>query len=377
MRRYFILFFTLLCLLIGAALSYAATNVGIDVVTNYERAHPTQLKYELDPGQVFEDSIRISNRNDYEIWLELTSVDRVFINDDFFFRDINDEQTGVGSWIELSETIFPVPAYDTIDIPYTLTIPETAAPGDYQGGLILSDAVGDYGDEVEAEISTGGAGTVILTQSGKSISVSVTGEVNFDFGWIGQSRIKDESREGEVFELVFENNGNAAVDIGLTMDFKNFFFWEVGQIIPVLSPVYAGAETTVDVQWEEPPLFGLITLKSTLNYSRSNFGGNLTEEDIAADSGTLEKTMLFLIIPWLEVLITFFVFLGALGFFLWRAKKFEAFVKSLKAKKMTKTESLTVLAANCGANWKLLAKANKIKSPYLVQKGQTVLLPKK
>ena len=37
--------------------------------------------------------------------------------------------------------------------------------------------------------------------------------------------------------------------------------------------------------------------------------------------------------------------------------------------------SLPIVAQKWGVNWKLLAKVNKIKSPYVVIKGQKILAP--
>lgn len=95
--------------------------------------------YDLDPGESIEDYVGVSNFTD--VTLELA----VYANDayntaagDFDLLPAAEAPVDVGAWVEFAEPTVTVPPRSRLDIPFRLTIPDNATPGDHVGGIVAS-----------------------------------------------------------------------------------------------------------------------------------------------------------------------------------------------------------------------------------------------
>ena len=107
------------------------------------------------PGQVIQDAIRVRVLGSTPIAFQVYASD-AFVTDSGGFDLLAGDKppTDVGSWVELeSQTILVEPGTSQ-DIPFTLTIPPDATPGDHAGGIvtsITSVATGQGGVPVRVE----------------------------------------------------------------------------------------------------------------------------------------------------------------------------------------------------------------------------------
>lgn len=98
--------------------------------------------YTLDPGAVFGDTVAISNLSERPIRFFIYSTDAVSVADVGGFGAMKDDDTpvGVGTWITLATSEYTVEPGKRIDVPFSVTVPQDAEPGDHAGAILAVDA---------------------------------------------------------------------------------------------------------------------------------------------------------------------------------------------------------------------------------------------
>lgn len=127
------------------------------------------FRYELDPGDVVEDHLEVTNYSDRAVLFDLVSSDGIIGPDGAFdILPASDEPQETGAWVEIQETVEIEPLSSAV-VPFTLTVPDDALPGDHPGGIAASvNRVGE-GEE--------GALVGMDTRVGARIHLRVSGEV--------------------------------------------------------------------------------------------------------------------------------------------------------------------------------------------------------
>jgi hypothetical protein len=98
--------------------------------------------YSLAPGAVVEDVVAVSNPGDQPITLRIYASDAITTATGAFdLLAAGEEPTDVGSWISLAADEISLDPGQTADIPFTLTVPGNASPGDHAGGIVASMTV--------------------------------------------------------------------------------------------------------------------------------------------------------------------------------------------------------------------------------------------
>ncbi|MEV6342789.1 DUF916 domain-containing protein [Actinoplanes sp. NPDC051851] len=134
----------------------AASGNGEWAVTPTPAKNPgptPRLYFFLDAsaGQRVLESVRVTN---------LTTKVKTFLvygadayntkqNGGFAIRTRADEQTDLGAWVNNPVTTVEVPARTSADIPFTITVPANATPGDHVGGIVAMEAEASGSAEAE------------------------------------------------------------------------------------------------------------------------------------------------------------------------------------------------------------------------------------
>lgn len=108
------------------------------------------LSYSGAPGDVIEDAITLYNLGTEDLPFRVYSTDAYNDEDGAFTLLVGDEvPSDAGSWITLDAEEIVVPAGKQATIPFTLTIPEGAAPGDHAGAVLASSPTVGRGQQNE------------------------------------------------------------------------------------------------------------------------------------------------------------------------------------------------------------------------------------
>lgn len=121
--------------------------------------------YEAAPGTVITDAINVTNTGIEDLELAVYAADGFTTSSGTLdLLPAGEPSTGVGVWTVPSVMSLALEPGESIDVPFTITVPSDATPGDHTGGIITS-------------WSTGGSGTVESEhRSAMRIHISVPGE---------------------------------------------------------------------------------------------------------------------------------------------------------------------------------------------------------
>ncbi|MCC2032632.1 COG1470 family protein [Microbacterium allomyrinae] len=112
----------------------------------------TNFTYTVDPGGAVSDALVVANHGAEPVDL------KIYASDGFTSEDgqlsllvAGEESHSVGAWIAPQNDTVTIAGGQTATIPFTVTIPENATPGDYAGGVVTSLAVPDASTGVNVD----------------------------------------------------------------------------------------------------------------------------------------------------------------------------------------------------------------------------------
>lgn len=112
----------------------------------------------LDPGASAVEHLAVRNFSDHQVDFGLAAADGVFNpNGRFNILPPDTKSTGAGTWIAIADSV-TVPAGQTVVVPFTITVPPNAEPGDHAAGVaasIMSTSTGNSGASVGIESRVG------------------------------------------------------------------------------------------------------------------------------------------------------------------------------------------------------------------------------
>jgi uncharacterized membrane protein len=133
----------LLAVVASTAPAYAAEGDEVTwtvrTASNNLGSERTNYSYTVDPGGSVSDAVTISNRGDEALDLRVYAADGSTSDDgQLSLRVAGDPSHAIGAWIVPQQGTVTVAAGETITVPFTLSVPENATPGDYAGGVVTS-----------------------------------------------------------------------------------------------------------------------------------------------------------------------------------------------------------------------------------------------
>ncbi|MFB8387381.1 hypothetical protein ACFC3F_09625 [Microbacterium sp. NPDC055910] len=138
------------------------------------------VELELDPGSTVEEHLLVRNLSRETVTFQLTAADGYFTATGRFNMLTSDQESvDAGTWIEIQDSI-EVPSGGDAIVPFTITVPENATPGDHPAGVAASiRSGGEVG--VESRVGfrvmtrvTGEMAPALTT----SVSGTYTGSIN-------------------------------------------------------------------------------------------------------------------------------------------------------------------------------------------------------
>ncbi|MFF9863962.1 DUF916 domain-containing protein [Streptomyces sp. NPDC013953] len=124
-----------------------------------------------DPGATLTDRVTLANRTAAPLTFRLYAADAYNTERDggFAVRAPEEPRRGVGAWAVPDRDRVTVPAHGAVTVPYALTVPPDAEPGDHAGALVALD------ERVERTAARGGAAVGVRRAVGARIHLRVTG----------------------------------------------------------------------------------------------------------------------------------------------------------------------------------------------------------
>lgn len=331
----------------------------------------SQFIYDKEPGSVIEDIASIKNFSDEVSTVKIYAVDATTTESGNFiltFKD--DKQEWIGQWTEISTDTITLNPKESVDIPFKITLPEKATPGQYLGGIVIEES-SDKGIETDGSEREKGTSVSVQTRIGARVYLTIPGEIIEDIKLANVEVVKD-IRAVTKFYFTIENNGN----VSYTPYARINIYDTVGNLYETIeqqlgtSPPHSVIKPSIKMK--KRPIIGNFTADIDITYERSFMNTELHGTPLS------ESTQIkFMAMPW------FLIFIGALILFLiigantCRKIIRSSYLENSVEYKIQHGEDLISLAESRDLSWRKLAKYNKIKAPYIIKEGDIIKVPKK
>ncbi|GAA3510405.1 hypothetical protein FHR32_003722 [Streptosporangium album] len=127
--------------------SWAVTTASNDF--GYGRQN---YSYALDPGGQLQDGLVVVNHGTTPLHLAVYAADGFTTKQgrlDLVAKDA--KSTGVGAWVHTDRSDVTVPPGKSVEVPFTVALPDNAAPGEYMGGIVTSLTQAGEADGIDGD----------------------------------------------------------------------------------------------------------------------------------------------------------------------------------------------------------------------------------
>ncbi|GGM81959.1 hypothetical protein ACFFX1_21205 [Dactylosporangium sucinum] len=247
----------------------------------------------LDPGQAVTEHLAVRNFSDTTVVFALKAADG-YLTDKGRFNMLPSDRASVdgGTWIAVQEKV-TVGANATTVVPFTITVPKDAAPGDHPAGIAAT--VTSAGGTVNVEsrvgfrVMTRVSGTVTASLPVKDVTATYTPSWNPFAG--GTLRVR----------YTLANDGNVwATGTSRVAVAGRFTTTDVEELLP-------GGTRTVESR--VGGVWALGHLRTTVEVTPAMLGGDQAGADIRRTSATVTTWAL----PWSQLALALLVAVLVLG----------------------------------------------------------------
>lgn len=206
MKKYCFTFLILLGASLFAPVAIAQNDSQIKLTIT-----PPMIRNNVNPGQIWRSSIKLVNNNSSAIDVYVNLRDFKGGKDDGtveFLPPLEEtEETGevfLSKWIEITKDPINIPAYKSVDIPFSIRVPESAEPGGHYAAILA----GTQPDDREMQ----GSAMKVSSLLASLILLNVQGDVE-ERGQIREfsTSHKYYGNEEVDFTVRFQNSGNVHI----------------------------------------------------------------------------------------------------------------------------------------------------------------------
>jgi hypothetical protein len=367
------------------ALLFAVPLASAQYTVTTPNANLRHYSFEIEPGQKIESTIIINNLGNSALKATLYGADSTHSNlGTFALTAAGSEQKHIGKWVKFKEPTIVIPPKKELEIPFEIILPEKVTPGDYAGGIAveglpIQQKVETYiqmedGSTVKNTENNAGSQVNVTSRFITKLYVSVPGEKTYDYALTSFTYDAGHQSKKPVFALSFKNDGNTIIQAEPKINIAG---------LPGITPDSLAMSSislqpgmtlkNIETRWENRPSFGLYKTSAVVDFYELDIINN---EKIFLETKTL-NTPLINLTPWYYAVIiaAIVLFLIAAPLFLFIRKRI--YIAGCYKYKTQDGENIIDIAKKHKADWKRIAKINKIKPPYNLKKGQTLLVPKK
>jgi|AntRauTorcE11897_2_1112592.scaffolds.fasta_scaffold00034_72 hypothetical protein len=315
--------------------------------------------YELQPGEVAEDAIRLINNADESRTLRVYPVDSLVSSGGAFGCEQRvDERDEVSSWIELAQEEVVLEPRSTQEIAFTVTVPETASVGE-QNGCIAIEGVDEEPEDVTENIS-------INFRSAIRLAVTVPGDIKRELSI--KSLTVDQNDDQIRATPAFTNTGNVSLDTDVNVKLNSVYGRTIAadnNTFPIIANI---GEASFNINFDKPYWGGLYEVTARASYGADGESGET--DTLSQYIWVMPETGALIVEVGVLVLL-----LGLLIWMLWRRHSRKKMQNNWQSYEVAEGDTLPAVAESYGVSWKKLAKVNKLSPPYALELKQSILVP--
>ena len=388
-------------------------SVGGRPADSEKHEESSSFRYDLNPGEKEEDTLLvINNREESQNVLVYAADSMRSSSGGFALRQQAEEKEAVGDWVtfysdpvpeefqstfeEQGESIlnfcalgeeeiqewcegqeqieFEIEGESQKEIPFTFSVDEDAEVGEHTGGILIQKAQ-QHDDDHE------GTGIRLRTRVGVRIYQTVPGDIikeleleefsvkkQFDdLSW--DIYFEETYTEAFLVNTQIANKGNVSTYFNQTIDITDELELFEDRSEEITDRRFKALRDDVrhsNYTWENPR-FGKFTFETSIGY-----------EDEDGERYTIESEPITIwIIPWREIIVATAIIVLAIATLKVRGlvlnKKYGG--KGWVEYTTADGDTLDKLASKHNTDWKTIARTNNLKPPYVLKKGQKILVP--
>lgn len=219
----------------------------------------TAFSFDLAAGATLKDAVTVKNQGKLPLTMNLYPADAFNAagGGGFALRQQGEPNTGVGSWVKLAKSTVTIAPGKSVSVPFTMTVPRNASPGDHAGGIVAVNAQAEGVQESDG-VTVGikrAVGTRIYTRiiGPLNPSLSVT-DVTVDTIEKAQIPFFTEGKATITYTVV--NTGNTRISADQALKITGLFGQTIAQPTLAKAPEILPGETiTLVQQWDSVPAF--------------------------------------------------------------------------------------------------------------------------
>ncbi|MFF7200420.1 WxL protein peptidoglycan domain-containing protein [Streptomyces sp. NPDC008141] len=176
-----------------------------------------------EPGTTLTDRVTVTNKSAAPLTFRLYAADAYNTARDggFAVRAPNKKQRGVGAWARPERDRVTVPARGSVTVPYTVTVPETAEPGDHPGALVaLDERISPSTGSVAVGIRQAVGARVYLRVNGPTVPALSVEDVRLSHD---QSLVPGAGESNAVISYTLHNRGNVTLNPRVALKAEGLF----------------------------------------------------------------------------------------------------------------------------------------------------------
>lgn len=340
-----------------------------------------QFTFEIEPGQQSESSIIVKNLGNTSLKTTFYSADATHSNMGTFAITSNaKEQRHIGTWVKFANSNQIIPPKQEVEIPFTVQVPENTPPGNYGGGIAVeATPINDTNTFIENDegdlekVEEAKSQVQVTSRLITKIFVKIPGEKKTNVTWTNFSYTSKENGHRPSFSFSFKNTGNTIITAEPIIRFSGFPPLETKELkLSTITLQPGTAINDVIERWNDQPGIGIYSAKATVTFSEYD----IIENTKINPWTEIRSVPLINLTPWYIIVIIILVVFGIIATITWRVIGKKIYLKNCYTYTVKQGETIVDIAKTHRANWKKIAKTNKLKPPFALQKDQKILVPK-
>lgn len=376
MKKLQLLVVALAALVLLAPLNaYAIENGGVGGRPANPRADNPRTKsifiYELKPGQQASDAVLLTNNTDTPQTIAVYGVDSVLSSGGAFAcKQAAEPKNDVGAWLSIGSSSVTVPANSSQKVPFTITVPAQADVGEHDGCIAIQAAS-------QTAAKSGTSGVVLSFRSAIRVAVTVPGKIikKLAITSVTASHAKDGTY---LVVPTVRNDGNVSLDVTQQIELVSVVGTTATTVKEGSSPVLPHSSASQQYEVKRPFWGGFYRARVTAMYN-ANPATGLGSDQQAEQQTVVRNSGWFFAAPApAAAAIELAILLLVIVIIVWLVRRWRhgRHVRThWQEYSVKKGDTLQSLAAKHNVSWQKLARANKLKPPYDLEKGQTLTVP--
>mgnify|MGYP001579144895 CR=1 FL=1 len=270
--------------------SSASAAVGITIA-------PVKYKFDVDPGQIIENTITVANPNDFVLKVRAEFQDFKVTEDNniqWLPGDIENPYK-MSDWIRIRQDVITLKPKEDQSVPFKVIVPKNATAG------------GKYAAVFFTGVIEGGGNIGAVPRVGALIILNVKGDLKRTGELLNFSGPRFVNNGPVNFTLSYLNTGTTHYEAKADFTVKNFF-WKSGAFSSEVKFVYPNIKRDLKATWNQKALLGIYTVKAKV---------------LDGDGNVYEKSKLVIGFPYLYLLILIVILSVLFYLYRWFKKKFK------------------------------------------------------